>query len=173
MYRTVFWTLWERVRVGQFGRIALKHVYYHMWSEMPVQVWCMIQDARGWCTGMIQRDGIGREVGGEYRMGNTCTCMADSCQWMAKPLQYCKVISLRINKLILKKRIKNLQQPVTPPLLLVQKSLNSNSGKMVLLCLLASWIKSLFLVPTTTTTKNLTNKIILFILFWVLCLSWT
>ena len=30
MYRTVFWTLWERVRVGWFGRMALKHVYYHM-----------------------------------------------------------------------------------------------------------------------------------------------
>ena len=28
MYRTVFWTLWEKVRVGWFERIALKHVYY-------------------------------------------------------------------------------------------------------------------------------------------------
>ena len=26
MYRTVFWTLWERERVGCFGRMALKHV---------------------------------------------------------------------------------------------------------------------------------------------------
>ena len=26
MYRTVFWTLWERERVGRFGRMALKHV---------------------------------------------------------------------------------------------------------------------------------------------------
>ena len=24
MYRTVFWTLWQRVRVGWFGRMALK-----------------------------------------------------------------------------------------------------------------------------------------------------
>ena len=30
MYRTVFWTLWEKVRVGWFERIALKHVNYHM-----------------------------------------------------------------------------------------------------------------------------------------------
>ena len=30
MYRTVFWTLWERARVGWFGRMALTHVYYHM-----------------------------------------------------------------------------------------------------------------------------------------------
>ena len=27
MYRTIFWTLWERARVGWFGRMALKHVY--------------------------------------------------------------------------------------------------------------------------------------------------
>ena len=26
MYRTVFWTLWERERVRRFGRMALKHV---------------------------------------------------------------------------------------------------------------------------------------------------
>ena len=40
--------------------------------------------AQGWCTEMTQRDGIGREVGGGIRMGNTCKSMADSCQCMAK-----------------------------------------------------------------------------------------
>ena len=30
-------------------------------------------------TGMTHRDGMGREVGGEVRMGNTCTPVADSC----------------------------------------------------------------------------------------------
>ena len=30
MYRTVFWTLWERERVGRFGRMAMKHVKYHV-----------------------------------------------------------------------------------------------------------------------------------------------
>ena len=30
MYRIVFWTLWERARVGSFGGTTLKHVYYHM-----------------------------------------------------------------------------------------------------------------------------------------------
>jgi len=44
----------------------------------------MIQGAQGWCTGMPQRDGIGREVGGRVRMGNTCTPMADSCECMVK-----------------------------------------------------------------------------------------
>ena len=30
-------------------------------------------DARGWCTGMTQRDGMGRELGVGFRMQNTCT----------------------------------------------------------------------------------------------------
>ena len=33
---------------------------------------------------MTLRDGMGREVGGVFRMGNTCILMADSCQCMAK-----------------------------------------------------------------------------------------
>ena len=90
------------MRVGWFGRMALKHVYYHMWNESPVQVGCMRQGAQGWCTGMTQRDGMVREVGGVFRMGNTCTPVADSCQCMAKPLQYWKLISLQLNKFILK-----------------------------------------------------------------------
>ena len=63
MYRTVLWTLWERERVGRFGRMALKHVKYHVRNELPVQVRCMILDAWGWYTGMTQRDGMGREEG--------------------------------------------------------------------------------------------------------------
>ena len=35
--------------------------------------------------------GMGREVGEAFRIGNTCTLMVDSCQCMAKPIQYCKV----------------------------------------------------------------------------------
>ena len=35
-------------------------------------------------TGKTQRDGLGREVGGGIRMGNTCKSMADSCQCVAK-----------------------------------------------------------------------------------------
>ena len=38
----------------------------------------------------------GGMVGGGFRMGNTCTPMADSCWCMAKPIQYCKVISLQL-----------------------------------------------------------------------------
>ena len=44
-----------------------------------------------WCTGMTQREGMGREVGGRFRKGNTCTPMEDSSPCMAKPIQYCEV----------------------------------------------------------------------------------
>ena len=30
---------------------------------------CTILDVWGWCTGMTQRDGMGREEGGGFRMG--------------------------------------------------------------------------------------------------------
>ena len=36
MYRTDFWILWERERVEWFGRMALKHVCYHVRNESPV-----------------------------------------------------------------------------------------------------------------------------------------
>ena len=34
--------------------------------------------------------------GGGFRIGNTCMPVADSCWCMAKPIQYCKVISLQL-----------------------------------------------------------------------------
>ena len=53
--------------------------------------------AQGWCTRMTQKDGMDREVGGWFRMANTCKSMADSYQCMAKKtLQYCKVNSLQL-----------------------------------------------------------------------------
>ena len=39
---------------------------------------CTILDVWGWCTGTTQRDGMGREEGGGFRMGNTCIPVADS-----------------------------------------------------------------------------------------------
>ena len=44
----------------------------------------MRQGAQGWCTGTTLRDGMGREVGEEFRMGDTRTPMADSREYMAK-----------------------------------------------------------------------------------------
>ena len=45
---------------------------------------------------MTQWEGLGREVGRGFTMGNTCKPMADSCECMEKPPQYCKVISLKL-----------------------------------------------------------------------------
>ena len=45
----------------------------------------------GWCTGTTQRDGIGREEGGGFRMGSTCISVADSFRCLAKLIQYCEV----------------------------------------------------------------------------------
>ena len=47
-------------------------------------------------TGCL-RNGMGREVVGGFMMGNTCTLEADSCQCMAKSLQYCNYPSIKIN----------------------------------------------------------------------------
>ena len=44
----------------------------------------MRQGIQGWCTGMTLRDGMGRDVGGRFRMKDTGTLMADSCQCMIK-----------------------------------------------------------------------------------------
>ena len=35
-------------------------------------------DAWGWCTGRTQREGMGREEGGGFRMGSTGIPVADS-----------------------------------------------------------------------------------------------
>ena len=47
------------------------------------------------CLGLVhwddQRDGMGREEGGGFRMGNMCIPVVDSCRYLAKPIQYCKV----------------------------------------------------------------------------------
>ena len=54
---------------------------------------CLMQDTAclGLVHGMTQRDVVGREVGGGFMFGIACTPVVDSCQCMAKPVQYCKV----------------------------------------------------------------------------------
>ena len=80
-----------RADLLQNGLVALKHVKYHVWNELPVQVRCTILDAWGWCTGTTQRDGKGREEGGGFRMGNTCIPVVDSFWYLAKLIQLCKI----------------------------------------------------------------------------------
>ena len=97
-----FFTLWTTREAPCGHRTIITCIIYHIWNESPVQVWCTILDAWGWCTGTNQRDGKGREEGGGFRMGNTCISVVDSCWYMAKPIQYCKV--KKLNKINSKKK---------------------------------------------------------------------
>ena len=47
-------------------------------AGLKLNIRCTMLDAWGWCTGTTQRDGMGREEGGGFRMGNTCIPVADS-----------------------------------------------------------------------------------------------
>ena len=48
--------------------------------EDAIRKWgCMILDGWGWCTEMTQRDGMRREEGEGFRMGNTYILVVDSC----------------------------------------------------------------------------------------------
>ena len=70
--------------------MALKHVKYHV---KRIARPGLMHDTG--CSGLVHWDDPegwdGEERGRGLRMGNTCTPMADSCQCMAKPTEYCKV----------------------------------------------------------------------------------
>ena len=53
---------------------------------------------QGWCTGMNQRDGMGREVGGGSGWGTQVNPWLIHVNIWQKPLRYCKVISLQMIK---------------------------------------------------------------------------
>ena len=83
MYRTEFWTLWKKARVGCFERTELKRALARV-KQITSPGWMQETSAWAWGTGKTQRDRVEREVGGGIGMGNTCKSMADSCQCMAK-----------------------------------------------------------------------------------------
>ena len=76
MYRTVFWTLGE----GEDGMIWENGIETCILSYVKrISSPGSMHDTG--CSGMTQRDGMGREVGAGFRVGED---MADSCQCMAK-----------------------------------------------------------------------------------------
>ena len=84
MYRTDFWTLCEKARVGCFKRTAcIVSIVEQITSPGGMHE----TSARAWCTGKTQRNRVEREVGGRIGIGNTCNSMADSCQCMTKPTE--------------------------------------------------------------------------------------
>ena len=64
----------------------VSYMIFHMFqchspkSSPPLDAW-------GWCTGTTQRDGVGREEGGGFRMGSTCIPVVDSFWCLAKLIQ--------------------------------------------------------------------------------------
>ena len=104
MYRTDFWTLWEKARVGCFERTASKHVYYLGWNRSPAQAGCMRQVLGPGALGRPR--GIGRRGRWEGVSGwgiHVTPWLIHVNVWQ-KPLQYCKVISLQLIKINGKKK---------------------------------------------------------------------
>ena len=104
IYRTDFWTLWEKAKVGWSERTASKHVYYQVWNSSPAQAGCMRQVLRagalGWPRGMGWG---GRREGGSGWGTHVNPWLIHVNVWQ-KPLQYCKVISLQLIKITGKKK---------------------------------------------------------------------
>ena len=122
MYRTDFWPLWEKARVGCLERTASKHVYYYQgWNRSPVQVGCMRQ--------VLETGALGKPRGIKWRR----RCEGGSGwgihvnPWLIhvnvwqKPLQYYKVISLQLIKI-------NGKKTLRPSQLLMFRRLMQSSG---------------------------------------------
>ena len=70
------------------GGMFRENSMYIIYSETDHQPrWDTWDKCLAWCTGKTQRNQVEREVGGGIGMGNTCNSMADSCQWMTKPME--------------------------------------------------------------------------------------
>ena len=96
MYRTDFWTLWEKARVGWSERRASESVYYQVWNRSPVQVGCMRQVLRAGALGRPRGMGWGgRREGGSGWETHVNPWLIHVNVWQ-KPLQYYKVISLQL-----------------------------------------------------------------------------
>ena len=104
MYTTVFWTLWEKERVGWSERIALKHVYYQVWIRSPVQVGCMRQVLRAGALGWPRGMGWGGRWEGGSGWGTHVHPWWIHVNVWQKPHKYRKVISLQLIKMNGEKR---------------------------------------------------------------------
>ena len=63
-----------------------------------MQIQSMKQSTQSWCSGTTQGNGVRREMGEGFRMVGHMYTTAYSCWCITKPPQYCKVISLQLNK---------------------------------------------------------------------------
>ena len=105
MYRTDFWTLWEKARVWCSEKIALKKIYYQGLIRSPSQVGCMRQVLRAGALGRPRGMGRGgRQEGGSGWETHVNPWLIHVNIWQ-KPLQCCKVISFQLIKINGKKII--------------------------------------------------------------------
>ena len=104
MYRTDFWTLWEKARVGCFERTAcILSIVKQITSPGGMHE----TSAWAWCTGKTQRNRVEKKVGGGSGWGIHVNPWLIHVNIWQKPLQYCKVISLQLIKINGKKKKKN------------------------------------------------------------------
>ena len=104
------WTVWKENESTAFlqrlmwGLHELIHVQW-LGQSWPIlnAPWTLAVPVYCFFFKYIWRNGTKREVGGGFRMGNTCTPVADSCWCVAEPIQCCKVIILQLSKFKLKK----------------------------------------------------------------------
>ena len=87
-------SLWEKTRVGWFERIALKHVYYHMWNRSKFNAWDKALKASA--LGQPWVMGCGGRWEGVSGWGTHVHPWVIHVNAWQKSLQYCKVISLQL-----------------------------------------------------------------------------
>ena len=101
MYRTDFWTLWEKARVGCFeGTACILSIV----KQITSPGWMHETSARAWCTGKTQGNRVEREVGGVSGWGTHVTPWLIHVNVWQNPLKCCEVISLQLIKINEKKR---------------------------------------------------------------------
>ena len=72
---------------GEIWETGIETCIISCMKRVASQVQCTILDAWGWCTGTTQREGMGMEERGGFRMGNTGIPVADSFRYLAKLIQ--------------------------------------------------------------------------------------
>ena len=101
MYRTDFWTLWEKARVGCFERTAC---ILSIVNQITSPGWMHETSAWAWCTGKTRGIGWrGRWEGGSGWGTHVTPWLIHVNVWQ-NPLQCCEVISLQQIKINEKKK---------------------------------------------------------------------
>ena len=92
LFNSWYYTTHTHTHSSCWGSFFLQTCHHCLLSEECALLYLFISEKDwGWCTGTTQRDGMGREEGGGFRMGNTCIPVADSFWYLAKLIQLCKV----------------------------------------------------------------------------------